>query len=274
MDTNLTFDTNDFHYPKCQKCELGQFQSQYDWSFIPVGVCISLKDRDDRTNEATEQFHKVGLCRRVLFYRPEKDKSPIHRPATRGCWESHRKIAKTARDQWGLEQVLVFEDDVHFDDKITPERVQQFRQTLAHLPKNWNGCFLGHWPLLARPTGRAHTLRAVSLTTHAYVMNKPLMTWMINHPFDGTVFNKLGGLGIDCYLAVKAKMYAFYPMLAYQSGSVTSNPKPKFGGRILDMALADPKYMRSSQYLGLGTFYVLVLIIVLIVYFVGRRSKT
>ena len=41
-----------------------------DWSFLDAAYCISLKIRDDRAAQAAAEFHKVGLCQRVLFYRP------------------------------------------------------------------------------------------------------------------------------------------------------------------------------------------------------------
>jgi len=264
----------DFHPPDCKQCQSGGSESPYDWSFIPLAVCISLKERDDRTSQATEQFHRVGLCSRVLFYRPERDRSAVPRPSTRGCWESHRKIATMARDTWKLDRVLVFEDDVLFDDNVTPERVAQFGKAMASLPGNWNGFFLGHWPLAARPTATPNVLRAWSLSAHAYVMHQPLMDWFIAHPFDSTALSKSGGLGHDCYFALKPRMYAFYPMLAYQSGSPSSNPKPKISSRIQDLALSDPKYMKASQYAGIATYFVILLAVVaLIVAIVCRLKK-
>lgn len=259
MDTGVEFDPSEFHYPNCRECKNGA-PDKFDWRFIPLAVCISLKDRNDRTEEATKQFHKVGLCKRLLFYRPEKDRSRIRRPGTRGCWESHRRVARLAQDS-GLKRLLIFEDDVLFDDAVTPSRVSQLARQVKGLGNSWSGLFLGSWPIFARPTldSNSGLLRSVSLATHAYIANQPLLNWMRDHPFDKMKLSKWGGLGIDCYFALQPKMYSTYPMMAYQSGSVSSNPKPKLGGSLLDFALSDPKYMKASQYAALGTTYVLVI---------------
>jgi hypothetical protein len=60
-----------------------------DWSFLNAAYCISLKTREDRVTQAAAEFHRLGLCRRVTFYRP--DKHP--RNGFIGNWTSHRDVA-------------------------------------------------------------------------------------------------------------------------------------------------------------------------------------
>jgi GR25 family glycosyltransferase involved in LPS biosynthesis len=270
----MTETTYDIHRPNCKECREEQFNKDFDnlWSFVPQAYCISLKDREDRAEEATQQFHRVGLCNKVLFVRPSKDKTTCKRPGTRGCWESHRFVAKLSLEG-GFPFILVFEDDVLFDKDITPQRILDLKESFNDLPSDWNAYQIGHWSIASVPYKKGIT-RTWSLCTHSYFMNKPLMQWIFDHPFDNTFFSPYGGFGIDCYLATMRKVYGFFPMLAYQSGSKSSNAKPKLGGKILDMALSDPKYMKWSQYTGMTTSFVIIAAIVALTFvFVGLAVK-
>src|SRR5689334_22550815 len=80
-----------------------------DWSFVDGAYCISLRSRPDRAASAAAEFHRVGLCWKVVFYRPAKHPT---RPKI-GIWEAHRRVA------------------------------------LEGLPPDWTIFFLGHWPLRA-----------------------------------------------------------------------------------------------------------------------------
>jgi hypothetical protein len=53
--------------------------------------CISLQEQPHRTAKAAAQFHALGLCREVLFYRPVR-----RRDAERAIWDSHRAVAQDA----------------------------------------------------------------------------------------------------------------------------------------------------------------------------------
>ena len=59
--------------PACPYCN-GTIEPQraLDWSFLDSVYCISLKSREDRARSAAAEFHRVGLCRQVMFYRPDK----------------------------------------------------------------------------------------------------------------------------------------------------------------------------------------------------------
>ena len=63
------------------------------WGWLAPAFCISLKDSEMRTRRAAQEFCRVGMCRVIMFYRPDRDKSPIPFPGARGCWESHRICA-------------------------------------------------------------------------------------------------------------------------------------------------------------------------------------
>src|SRR6266516_7342438 len=70
--------------------------------------CISLQEQPHRTAKAAAQFHALGLCREVLFYRPVRG-----RDAQRAIWDSHRAVAQDALAK-GFARILVLEDDVLF----------------------------------------------------------------------------------------------------------------------------------------------------------------
>ncbi len=70
--------------------------------------CISLQEQPHRTAKAAAQFHVLGLCRDVLFYRPVRGCD-----TDRAIWESHRAVAADAIAK-GFGRILVLEDDVLF----------------------------------------------------------------------------------------------------------------------------------------------------------------
>ncbi len=84
--------------PSCPYCNgtIGDAEA-LDWSFLDGVYCISLQSREDRVINVAAQFHKVGLCRQVLFYRP------LRHPGRGyiGSWESHRAVAGRFRDWAG-----------------------------------------------------------------------------------------------------------------------------------------------------------------------------
>ncbi len=70
--------------------------------------CISLQEQPHRTAKAAAQFHVLGLCRDVLFYRPVRGCD-----TDRAIWDSHRAVAADAIAK-GFARILVLEDDVLF----------------------------------------------------------------------------------------------------------------------------------------------------------------
>jgi hypothetical protein len=220
-----------------------------DWSWVKNAVCISLVDREDRRVSVTTEFHRVGLCRKVIFYRPKKDVSKIPKPSQRGCWESHRKVGTVGLKR-GVEEVLIMEDDVVFSADITPETLAACAEAyrIACTEYNARTFFLGHWPFVSIPTSKPNLKRVFSACAHAYIARKEHLEWLRDNPYDEKLLTKVTrGVGIDFYYAVHPRMFAFHPMLAFQSGSPTSNPKPGIFAKVFDKALSDPKYMRGAE---------------------------
>ena len=207
--------------PSCPYCNGadGQAGELLDWSFVDAVYCISLRVRDDRMKTASAEFHKVGLCRQVVFYRPEKH--PVK--GLFGSWESHRLVCQTALAQ-GAKRALIFEDDVQFMRRIRPRTLRAIRLALDGLPANWNVFYLGHWPITAWFV-RHNVLRTSSLCAHAYIVSPRLMQWLSERPWGapGVEKRRIFGKGLDNAFAALGDTYAYFPMIAGQSGAKSDN---------------------------------------------------
>ncbi|BCX19143.1 MAG: hypothetical protein KatS3mg117_2825 [Geminicoccaceae bacterium] len=183
------------------------------WSFVDRAYCISLADRPDRAARAAAELHRVGLCRRVLFYRPDRHPTRV----IEGIWESHRAVARHAREA-GAQRALILEDDVTFARWVGPRTLAKVAATMRELPPDWTIFFLGHWPLEARFV-TPRLLRTSSACAHAYVASPRLLAWLAVNPFskDERERARIAGGGIDASYARLPGAYAFFPMLATQA---------------------------------------------------------
>jgi len=206
--------------PSCPYCT-GRIAAEQalDWSFLGSAYCISLKNREDRAVKAAREFHRVGLCQRVIFYRP--DKHPVK--GIIGSWESHRAVGEHAR-RHGSETTLIMEDDVLFTKHLRPAKMRALNRALAGLPADWMIFFLGHWPVWAYPV-RYNVLRTSSACAHAYIVSPRLLEWLCDHPWDSPDVSKsrLVGKGLDSAYARLPGTYALFPMIATQSVSKSDN---------------------------------------------------
>jgi GR25 family glycosyltransferase involved in LPS biosynthesis len=207
--------------PACPYCNgsINQSGGALDWSFLDAAYCISLKTRDDRVAEAAAEFHKVGLCQRVIFYRP--DKHPKN--GFIGSWASHRDVGIDALER-GCERTLICEDDVLFTRRIRPATLRAIERALHALPSDWMVFFLGHWPLAAYFV-RHNVLRTSSGCSHAYIASPRLLRWLRDHPWGspGVRFSRIAGKGVDSAYAKLPGTYALFPMLAIQRVSTSDN---------------------------------------------------
>ncbi len=207
--------------PDCRYCQGTVPPGEgLDWSFLDAVYCISLKSRDDRMVNVSQEFHRVGLCRQVMFWRPVKHAVK----GTIGSWESHQTVAALAREQ-GARNVLIFEDDVRFVGRLTPRRVRAIGRSLASLPPDWFIFYLGHWPLWCYFV-RRNVLRTSSACAHAYVASPRLMEWLAQHSHasrDDVDMFTLVGHQLDAAYARLPGTYALFPMIATQSVSASDN---------------------------------------------------
>jgi hypothetical protein len=190
-----------------------------DWSFAELVVCISLREREDRLREAAAEFHRTGLCRRVLFYRPTR-----HPTSTRtGIWESHRAVALEALAR-GARTALVFEDDVLFVRDPDARRLRRLAACVRALPPDWTILYLGHLPLkgwLVAP----RLMRAFSGCAHAYLASERALRFLAAHPYGAAKppMLRLAGGGIDAAFAALPQAFAWFPMLAIQRAGRSDN---------------------------------------------------
>jgi hypothetical protein len=206
--------------PSCPYCNGSIAPAKaLDWSFLDGVYCISLKSREDRAIAVAAQFHKVGLCRQLQFYRP------LRYPGRGyiGSWESHRAVAEHARQQ-GNQTTLIFEDDVQFVRRMTPRSVRAIGHAIERLPPDWMIFFLGHWPLWAYFV-RPNVLRTSSGCAHAYIVSPRLLRWLHEHPWGtpGIEKRRLIGKALDSAYARLPATYALFPMIATQSVSHSDN---------------------------------------------------
>lgn len=200
--------------PACRFCNGTAGAGDFDWSFAGAVYCISLRHRDDRAAAAAAEFHRVGLCRYVTFYRPTKHAGS----AVAGIWNSHRHVVRRAAKQ-GHERVLVFEDDVLIARRLRPATLRRIASALERLPPDWTLFFLGHWPLWAYPVG-LRLLRVGSACAHAYLGSTRLMSWFeSNDSRKSADYARLAGKGVDAAYAALPGAYAWFPMIAVQSAS-------------------------------------------------------
>ena len=207
--------------PSCPYCNgsIDRTGGALDWSFLDAAYCISLKTREDRLAQAAAEFHKVGLCQRVTFYRP--DKHPTN--GFIGSWAAHRAVAIAALER-GCARTLICEDDVLFTRRVRPATLRAIERALHALPPDWMIFFLGHWPLAAYFV-RHNVLRTSSGCSHAYIASPRLLRWLRDHPWGspGVQFSRIAGKGVDSAYAKLPQAYALFPMLAIQRVSASDN---------------------------------------------------
>jgi GR25 family glycosyltransferase involved in LPS biosynthesis len=211
--------------PTCPYCNGFNLKNSLDWSFLDSAYCISLKSRTDRTAMAAAQFHKFGLCQKVIFYRPSKHPKSVKQ----GIWESHRAVAINALEH-GCNRTLIMEDDVLFLERLNPNKIKELSQEIETLPANWNIFYLGHWPLWLRFINR-NVVRTQSVCAHSYIASSHLLNWLTGHPYESSTkiekAHKIFGTGIDSAYCKLDGTYALFPMLAIQNSSKSDNVDSK-----------------------------------------------
>jgi len=184
-----------------------------------------------------QEFHAVGLCDRVLYYRPERPtdqewdeyqawlhksgKADAMMTVTKGaygCWKSHKIIAEHALAN-GFQRILVFEDDVEFLSNITPGfAARDLPNLLEDLPSDAEFLHLGYFPFSGFPVTNCNKSRfgqlwrVQAVCTVAYVATVRGMECLRD-----AVFN----IPLDFWMVQNTHQYAVYPKIAWQRPSPT-----------------------------------------------------
>ena len=205
--------------PDCPYCN-GTAQAIDSEAIVDAIYCISLQEQPHRTAQAAELFHRHGLCRGVMFFRPTR---PRGRDASWGVWDSHRRVARHALAE-GHKRVLIFEDDVQLA-RPWSRIVRRVERAYPELPGEWWGLFLGHFPMQAYfVTPRLARVRSVC--AHAYIANAPLLRWLgETTPQDPDVeVSRVVGRAMDGAFAALPEMYALFPLVATQRAMGDGRP--------------------------------------------------
>jgi hypothetical protein len=131
------------------------------WDFFPLIMCINLRERTDRFEEAKGEFARVGI-RQVVFYQSEKmadrDKAII---------DAHMACLRYAV-QKKVPYVLVFEDDALFLEKYEthlPQAIEFLRSR-----SDWNLFHFGGFIFRKAERVTPHVIRGALLNVHAVVV--------------------------------------------------------------------------------------------------------
>lgn len=110
---------------------------------FPDKVCINLDRRLERWQQMQGKFQQHGIhaVRRFTAIDGETATIPASWPGTPGaygCLLSHLEVVREAR-RLGLPSILIFEDDVVFDDQFE----RKFTESIRQLPADWDMLFFG-----------------------------------------------------------------------------------------------------------------------------------
>jgi GR25 family glycosyltransferase involved in LPS biosynthesis len=110
---------------------------------FPYKVCINLDRRPERWQSMQRKFDEHGIQSVRRFSASDGDmiKLPenwVHTPGAFGCLLSHLQVVREAR-QLGVPSVLIFEDDVVFDEQLE----KKFSVYIDQLPPDWDMLFFG-----------------------------------------------------------------------------------------------------------------------------------
>src|SRR4030095_15822435 len=179
---------------------------------FPYKVCINLDRRPERWQHLQRKFDQHGIhsVRRFPALDGDKLKLPanwIHTPGAYGCLLSHLQVVREAR-QLGVPSVLIFEDDVVFDDHLEKKSSLYIEQ----LPPDWDMLFFG---ALHRdePIKVADNIARITqaYSTYAYVLRDTMFDDFIelNSKTEWELDNN------SIVLQQRGKCYCFMPHLAW-----------------------------------------------------------
>lgn len=207
---------------------------------FPNKICINLESRPDRAQHAYDQFENQNVLNVERFNAIDSSRfnngmNPIYQ-AELACSFSHIDCIKLAK-QKGLESIVVFEDDVVFENDFN----KMFESYWPQVPKNWDILFLGH-QALEKPIKITDNVCKVEkcVLMHAYCINSRIYENIerfymskLNDLFqtrkDGFIeYDYDKSIALDYLLGNNLKSYNAYilaPSLAYQNSDYSDIQK-------------------------------------------------
>jgi len=211
-------------------------------SWFTHKVCLNLDRRPERWSRMQERFAQHGIADVVRF--SAVDGHSIEVPRTwrgsagaYGCLQSNLAVVRHARDH-GWPSVLLFEDDVVFDDQFAA-KLPRF---LAQVPSDWDMVFLGgmHRDEPVRVGENVMKLTATT-STYAYAVRHLLFDAFLEAHADSRepidLQNRLLQERFNCYCA--------FPHLAWVEGGLSDTQ-----GRPVE-----PWWLKESLVLGGRTLH-------------------
>lgn len=185
---------------------------------IDKTFCINLERRQDRRNEATEEFNRIGID--FEFFTGVDghllDVKGKIKPGHIGCVLSHLNLFKHIRDNEEGEIFMITEDDVIFREDF----IDFYNQWIDTVSADWLMFYFGgnhNHTRIEFISPNIHKLKK-TYTTHCYLVKKSKIDILINEFSDERVFNE----EVDVHLSnlqLKYPCYGFYPSLAWQRDS-------------------------------------------------------
>jgi hypothetical protein len=179
---------------------------------FPYKVCINLDRRPERWQQMQRKFDQHGIHSVHRFSALDGDnmKLPanwIHTPGAYGCLLSHLQVVREAR-QLGVPSVLIFEDDVVFDDDLE----KKFGGGIEQLPADWDMLFFGALHKLEPIKVSDHIARITQAnSTYACALKATVFDAFIelNHETEDVLDNN------SLILQQRFNCYCFMPHLAW-----------------------------------------------------------
>lgn len=162
--------------------------------------CISLRDRVDRREIASRQFTDANIDVEFFLVDPDVDNPE------RGCFNSHQLVARHAKSI-GESEVMIFEDDVVFDRKLSRRDVENIDWLVGN-QGGWEILYLGGLLGELRPTNRLGLTRCSLMCAHAYVLN--------SFGIDKILSREYSGMPVDVLYAIEFKALSLFPLLVSQ----------------------------------------------------------
>lgn len=191
-------------------------------AFFPHTYCVNLDRRPDRWEQCQKKFALLNLLveRWPAIDGEQLDLNISGLPkGSLGNLITHINQLKFAQDE-NLENILIFEDDVVFDEDF----LDIFSQHSQFIPDDWDVIYFGgnHMRSPTPFKGRLHLLRE-TYTTHAVAINAKFYDTAIKRMSEFSQTNN--GMPIDVYLvslmvdAINGgshKILGFYPNITWQ----------------------------------------------------------
>jgi glycosyl transferase, family 25 len=179
---------------------------------FPDKVCINLDRRLERWGQMQHKFQQHGIhaVQRFAAVDGEISTVPTSWPGSAGaygCLLSHLEVVREAR-RLGLPSILIFEDDVVFDDEFE----RKFAGCIGQLPADWDMLFFGalHKDELLKVSDNIGRITQAN-STYAYALRDTVFDAFIE-------LNSKGNEVLDVNSLVLQKefnCYCFLPHLAW-----------------------------------------------------------